>query len=185
MRQRPVSRKDYRPFGYCSSSFSTPSPMMSETSGSPSSCSSMKAASSRVSSASTSSSSPSALTPATAGFLPCCSASASSSETNSASAVSGAIATSSTTGAGRRHRRRGGRLRSRTHRRHHDGDDLAGIRGNHRVLVEIVELAPRFRTNALGAEFCFRHGRAPREKAVKINAALVGVSIGELALPCQ
>ena len=54
-----------------SSSFSIPSPMMSVTSGSPSSCSSMKAASSRLSSASTSSSSPAA---ASAGFLPCCSA---------------------------------------------------------------------------------------------------------------
>src|SRR4029079_17107146 len=67
-----------------SSSFSTPSPMMSLTSALPSSSSSMKAASSRLSSISTSSSpSPAAAPSAAAGFfLPCCSASASSSETN-------------------------------------------------------------------------------------------------------
>src|SRR5665213_3605950 len=82
---------------HVSSSFSMVSPMMSVTSGSPSSSSSMNAASSVPGSISTSSISPAA--PA-AGFLPCCSASASSSETNSASAVSGTTASGSATGAG-------------------------------------------------------------------------------------
>src|SRR5665213_539053 len=47
-------------------------------------------------------------------------------------------------------------------RRHDARDYLAGIGRNHRRLAEIVELAAGFRTDALGAEFCFRHCQFPR-----------------------
>ncbi len=47
-------------------------------------------------------------------------------------------------------------------RRNDDRNDLAGIGRNHRRLAEIVELAAGFRTDALGAEISFRHSRVPR-----------------------
>src|SRR5450759_1171110 len=60
-------------------------------------------------------------------------------------------------------RRRRRRLWPRARLRWNDDRyDLAGIGRNHRRLAEIVELAAGFRTDALGAEFSFRHGQVPR-----------------------
>src|ERR1039458_2716327 len=66
-------------------------------------------------------------------------------------------------GRGARDRRRRRRLGPRARWRWNDDRyDLAGIGRNHRRLAEIVELAAGFRTDALGAEFSFRHGQVPQ-----------------------
>src|SRR6516165_8929469 len=56
----------------------------------------------------------------------------------------------------------GGRLLgARARRRHLNGNDLAGIGRDHRILVEVVEFASGIGADALGAKFRFGHGGVP------------------------
>src|ERR1700684_3824278 len=71
------------------------------------------------------------------------------------------------------------RARDRSFYRHH----LASVRRDHRILVEVIKLAPRLGTDALGAEFRFRHSRNPSIWQLHLASRAAPVNSSERLVP--